>query len=247
MGELGINKIIGALLATALGIMALIELPNLVIGSSGHHGGDHGEALTLSESMCQKFAYCVDIPEAAGGASAVVAEVFDLGAALMTADLARGARVYSGQCVSCHTIDAGGSNGTGPNLHNIVGASKAHLPNFNYSAVLNNMDGEWTYEALDAWLLNPAAYARGTSMSFAGIRRDADRAAVIAYLAENSINPPPFPAPLEARIPDTEDVVTVPGEALEPDEAAATELGDEIVADSAQAPPEVTEEVTPEE
>ncbi len=245
MGELGINKILAALLATGLGIMALMELPNFVIGSSGHHGGDHGEAMTLSESMCQKFAYCVDIPEAAG-TGAVVAEVFDLGAALMTADLARGARVYSGQCVSCHTIEAGGANGTGPNLHNLVGASKAHLDNFNYSAVLNNMGGEWTYEALDAWLLNPAAYARGTSMSFAGIRRDADRAAVIAYLAENSINPPPFPEPLEARIPDTEDVVTVPAEGLEPDEPPAAELSDEIVVDAPQAP-EAIEEVSPEE
>ena len=32
MGELGLNKIFGALLATALGLMALMQLPGLVFG-----------------------------------------------------------------------------------------------------------------------------------------------------------------------------------------------------------------------
>ena len=63
---------------------------------------------------------------------------------------------------------------------------------------MNNAEGTWTYENLDEWIKNPAAYLRGTSMSFAGIRRDNDRAAVIAYLAANTANPPAFPEPLPA-------------------------------------------------
>ena len=195
MGELGLNKIIGALLATALAMMALIELPKIVFSSAGGYPGAEQPA-TLTERMCGKFSYCIEIAEAAGAGAGAVAEVFDLGAALISADLARGERIYAGQCATCHTIAPGGANGTGPNLYDTVGASKGHIPGFNYSAALLNAQGDWSYENLDAWLNNPASYIRGTSMSFAGVRRDADRAAVIAYLAANTANPPAFPAPL---------------------------------------------------
>lgn len=242
MGELGLNKIFGALLATALGMMALMELPKIVFGgSSGYYTRDEG--MSLTERMCSRFAYCIEIAEAAGDGAAAVAEVFDLGAALANADLARGERVYAGQCATCHTINEGGANGTGPNLFDTVGASKAHIPGFNYSAALANMEGEWTYENLDDWLRNPASYLRGTSMSFAGIRRDADRAAVIAYLAANTANPPPFPEPLPAEEAPAEEGengiegVTEDGEAVEED-AIEGEGDPEIVEAPPQAPVE---------
>ena len=268
MGELGLNKIIGALLATALAMMALIELPNIVFSSSGGHYGDE-EPATMTERMCGQFSYCIEIAEAAGAGADAVAEVFDLGAALLNADLARGERVYAGQCATCHTVAQGGANGTGPNLYDTVGASKAHIAGFNYSAALSNAEGDWTYENLDAWLTNPAAYIRGTSMSFAGIRRDPDRAAVIAYLAANTANPPPFPAPLatpedmpqEEGLPrDTDETMPMEGVTVE-DEGAegAAETGSETEAETApeapveEAPapaetaPEPAEEAPPEE
>ncbi|MAN44916.1 MAG: cytochrome c family protein [Alphaproteobacteria bacterium] len=199
MGELGLNKIFGALLATALGLFALHELSNVVFshGSEGGHGEEHAEATSMSEQMCAKFAYCVDVADA-GGSGGEEEEVFDLGLLLANADVSRGERTFKGQCTTCHTIEAGGANGTGPNLHNVVGAEKAHHAGFNYSAALSGMDGTWTYENLNEWLTNPSSYARGTSMSFAGLRRDADRINVIAYLASNTENPPPFPEPLPA-------------------------------------------------
>lgn len=249
MGELGLNKIFGALLATALGMMALMELPKIVFGGGGHHGG-HAEAASLTEQMCQQFHYCIEIAEAAGTGAAVV-EVFDLGAALVAADLTRGERVFASQCATCHTIAAGGANGTGPNLYNTVGADKAHIAGFNYSAALANADGVWTYENLDEWLKNPASYLRGTSMSFAGVRRDPDRAAVIAYLVAYTDNPPPFPAPLEAASDeageegDTEAVPAEGEEDAEGEEAATEEA--EAPAEPAPAPVEAPVEETPEE
>jgi len=253
MGELGLNKIIGALLATALAMMALIELPKIVFGGSSGHYGHEEQPTTLTERMCGKFSYCIEIAEAAGAGAAAVAEVFDLGAALASADLARGERVYAGQCATCHTIAQGGANGTGPNLYDTVGASKGHIPGFNYSAALLNAEGDWSYENLDAWLNNPASYIRGTSMSFAGIRRDADRAAVIAFLAANTANPPPFPAPLatdEGLPEDGEggiEGVTEDGEAIVDGEAIEGAGDPEIVVAPPQAPPEEAQaEDTPE-
>ncbi|PKP81028.1 MAG: cytochrome c family protein [Alphaproteobacteria bacterium HGW-Alphaproteobacteria-18] len=216
MGELGLNKIIGAVLATALGIMFLMQLPSIVFASgAGHHGDEHGEAASLSEQMCQKFHYCVEVAEAAGAGAAAVVEVFDLGAALASADLSRGERLFASQCATCHTINAGGANGTGPNLHNTVGADKAHIPGFAYSGALTNAEGTWTYENLDGWLNNPAGYLRGTSMSFAGIRRDTDRAAVIAYLAANTENAPAFPEPLPVAEEGDIDAVPSDGELID--------------------------------
>ncbi|MBY9065381.1 cytochrome c family protein [Hyphomonas sp. WL0036] len=254
MGELGLNKIIGALLATALGIMLLMQLPNVVFASSagGHHGDEHGEAASMSEQMCQKFHYCVEIAESAG--PAVVEEVFDLGAALASADLSRGERLFASQCSTCHTINAGGANGTGPNLHNVVGANKAHLAGFAYSGAMANAGTSWTYENLDSWIKNPGAYLRGTSMSFAGIRRDSDRAAVIAYLAANTENAPAFPEPLpaadeatdEAAVPAEGEVVE--GEAAPAEDAAVPAEGEAApAAEEGAAPAEAPAEEAPTE
>jgi len=221
MGELGLNKILGALLATALGLFGLKTLSDVVFAHGGEgHGEEHAEATSLSEQMCEKFAYCVEV--AGGGAAAAEEEeVFDLGALLAAADISRGERTFKGQCTTCHTIEEGGANGTGPNLHGVVGAAKHHLADFNYSAAMTDLGGTWTYEDLNHWLENPSSFARGTSMSFAGLRKDPDRINVIAYLAANTPDAPPFPAPLPV--------------AGEDDGAAAAEEGAEAPAEGEEA------------
>ena len=240
MGELGLNKILGALLATALGLFGLHELSAIVFShaSEGHHGDEHHEPQSMTEQMCGKFAYCVEI---AGGGSAAVEEeeVYDLGLLLANADMSRGERVFKGQCTTCHTIESGGANGTGPNLYNVIGADKGAHDGFSYSAALLGVGGSWTYENMDAWLMNPSSYARGTSMSFAGIRRDADRASVIAYLTSFTDNAPDFPAPLDAVEDAAEEAVEAAGEALEDAVEgtvdAATDAGEAMVEDASEA------------
>ncbi len=214
MGNLGLNKIAGAVLATSLGLIGLHKVSNIVFaeGGDGHHGDDHHEE-TMSEQMCSKFAYCVEITDSGHGGD-VVEEVFDLGLLLASADASKGARVFKGQCSTCHTIESGGASGTGPNLYGIVGAGKAAVAGFGYSAALTEVGGNWSYDDLNAWLENPASYARGTSMSFAGLRKDPDRMNLIAYLAENTADAPAFPAPLPA-------VEAAPAEAAPADDAHA--------------------------
>lgn len=248
MGELGLNKIMGALLATALGLFGLKTLSDVVFAHGGEgHGEEHAEATSLSEQMCEKFAYCVEV--AGGGAAAAEEEeVFDLGALLAAADISRGERTFKGQCTTCHTIEEGGANGTGPNLHGVVGADKHHHADFNYSAALTEVGGTWTYEDLNHWLENPSSFARGTSMSFAGLRKDPDRINVIAYLASQSPDAPPFPAPLPAAGEDdgaaaAEEGAEAPAEG---EEAAATPVEDavEAVQDAADATMETVTDVT---
>jgi cytochrome c len=247
MGELGVNKILAALLATVLGLMALHQLSGIVFGHGADeapHGEDHAEATSMREQMCAKYAYCVQVADS-GAASAPVEEVFDLGAALASADASKGERTFKAQCATCHNVADGGANGTGPNLHGVVGAAKAVHPGFAYSAVLSGIGGDWTYQELDPWLNNPSAYARGTSMSFAGLRRDSDRVNVIAYLAAISPNAPALPAPLAAA---SNEATPAEGEAARAEGEAGAAMdaveGDAPVETAPDAPADVAPEAT---
>ena len=103
-----------------------------------------------------------------------------------------GKRVYN-KCKSCHTIEEGGRNGTGPNLWDTVGNVKGHIEGFNYSSALLEKGGRWTYENLDAWLKSPRTYIPGNRMAYGGLRDAQERADVILYMREFTPNPPPLP------------------------------------------------------
>lgn len=193
MGELGLNKIFGALLAVALVIMGLREVSSIVFGG-GHHAHHEYESLNAWAESNFK-GYRVNIAETGGGGT-VIEEIYDLGALLLGADLARGERSFKAKCASCHTLEQGGPNGTGPNLYATLGSAKQSHDGFNYSGALGNTEGDWSWERMDAWLENPSSYARGTSMAFAGLKRDDERASVLAYLASYSPDAPAPPEPL---------------------------------------------------
>lgn len=269
MGELGLNKIFGALLAVGLVILGLKEVSYIVFGGGHHHHKEHESLNAWAEYNFKGFR--VDIAEVGGGGE-VVEEIYDLGALILGADLARGERSFKAKCASCHTIDQGGSNGTGPNLYATMGAAKQSRSGFSYSGALASTEGDWSWERMDAWLENPSSYARGTSMAFAGLKRDDERAAILAYLASYSPDAPEPPAPLPAvtaegdaeeaagDLAETDETVIesadpTPAEAVEETaveaeaaadeaiEAAATE-GTEAIADAAVAAEEVVEAVT---
>ena len=98
---------------------------------------------------------------------------------------AMGEQVFK-RCVACHTIDPGGRNGIGPNLHGVVGRAVASHSGFSYSGAMKAHGGVWDDAALDAYLKQPMKAVPGTRMAFAGIPDDADRKALILYLDEQS-------------------------------------------------------------
>ncbi|MGH6695974.1 c-type cytochrome [Sphingopyxis sp.] len=98
---------------------------------------------------------------------------------------AMGEQVFR-RCVACHTVDKGGANGIGPNLHGVVGRGVAAHPVFAYSGAMKAKGGVWDDAALDAYLKQPMMAVPGTRMAFAGIPDEADRKALILYLEEQS-------------------------------------------------------------
>lgn len=249
MGELGFNKIFGAFLAVALTVMGLRELSAMVFhGDGGHHYGE--EYASANEWAEKNFAYRVNIAEAGGGGGEVIEEVYDLGLLLASADASRGERSFKAKCASCHSIEEGGANGTGPNLYDAMGGAKQHVASFNYSGALDATEGDWSWERMDAWLENPSRYARGTSMAFAGLKRDDERANVLAYLAQYSTKTQPMPEPLPAVTEEADaegvtetaagDEATVDGAVMEADTAGdivegATEAAEDAATEAEAA------------
>ncbi|MGK7861266.1 c-type cytochrome [Falsiroseomonas sp. E2-1-a4] len=101
-------------------------------------------------------------------------------------DAAAGQRVFN-QCRACHTINEGGRNGVGPNLHGVVGRAAGSIEGFRYSAAMREWSPgkSWTEENLRAYLADPKALVPRGSMSFAGLRNPQQITDVIAYLKAN--------------------------------------------------------------
>ncbi len=116
-------------------------------------------------------------------------------ARLAAADPAKGEATFA-KCKSCHTIDAGGANGIGPNLHAVMGEGVGvGVGGYAFSEDLKKVGGKWDWTKMDAWLKSPKAMAAGTKMTFAGLSDGAERANVIAYLNTQGSNLPLPAAP----------------------------------------------------
>ena len=201
-----VNKILGAVLGTALLIIAI---------------GRISEAVYEIPEVKQA-AFPVDLPEgAAGGGEQVAAAKTDLGTLLAAADPAKGERIARAKCTACHTLDKGQTAATGPNLYGIVGGKMGHMGDaFNYSSAMKKMmasNDTWTYENLWEFLGNPKAFMPGTAMTFVGLPKETERADVIAWLHSNADSQVPFPAPQAAA---AEPAAGAPGET--PSETSAT-------------------------
>ncbi len=110
---------------------------------------------------------------------------------LAAADPARGKKVFR-KCAACHTAEKGGRKKIGPNLWGIVGGPVGAREGFRYSKAMSAFGGNWTPKRLDAYLAKPRAVVKGGSMSFAGLKRDRDRADVIAFLNGMGDSPAAF-------------------------------------------------------
>ena len=112
---------------------------------------------------------------------------------LAAADVAEGEKIFR-KCKACHTVEKDGKSRSGPNLYDIVGGPVAAREGFKYSGALSEYGGEWSPERLDAFLEKPKDEVKGTRMSFPGLKKPEDRAALIAYLASHSEEPMGFGA-----------------------------------------------------
>lgn len=226
MDELGFNKIAGAILATALGVMVLREVPHFFM---------HTDAPETP-------VYSVGAIDLGAGEEEAIDLPFPQQSWVDAMNADDGAQVFK-KCQSCHNVESGGANGTGPGLYGVVGNPAGSHPGFNYSSAMSSVGYNWTYEELDAFLTKPAAHISGTKMAFIGLKKEEDRAAVIEYLRVNDSSPEPRPEAVAAPEPEeptdmAEDMSAEGAEAegaeAENSEAAVTDESGETVESSTE-------------
>ncbi|MDV7270327.1 cytochrome c family protein [Thioclava sp. A2] len=100
---------------------------------------------------------------------------------LTQASAANGAQIFDRKCSTCH--DVTGQTVSGPPLNGVVGRKVASVEGFPYSDAMRGLDGAWTPALLDSYLVKPRRMLPGTAMSFGGLKKDTDRADLIAWLS----------------------------------------------------------------
>ncbi|MCK6371574.1 MAG: cytochrome c family protein [Gammaproteobacteria bacterium] len=105
---------------------------------------------------------------------------------IAAADLKKGKTLFL-QCRACHSLKPESEPGKiGPTLYGVVGRPAASVAGFEYSDAVKNSGKTWTVEEIDHWLEKPSEYLPGNKMVFLGLKKPEERAAVIAYIQQES-------------------------------------------------------------
>ena len=145
MDSFELNKIIGAVLMTALIVIGINKLSDVIFHVKKPEQSAYkveGVELALSTKSTTEVKEIVQID---------IKEILAMG------DLAHGEKVFK-KCSACHIIAKGGKNKIGPALYGIVGKASAVSEGYSYSKAMKAYGKNWGYEELNAYLLKPQAY-----------------------------------------------------------------------------------------
>jgi len=179
MDSFELNKIIAAVLLVALLVIVLGKIADGVFYVKKPK--NPGYQVELENQLISGTSQAVE-----------TVEKIDIAAIMTLGDIASGEKIFK-KCVACHSIKKGGRNKIGPALYNVVGRAVGGVNDYKYSKALASYGKDWTFEELNGFLTKPSSYLKGTKMSYAGLRKEKDRASVIKYLNQNSESPKLLP------------------------------------------------------
>ena len=174
MDSFEINKIIAAVLLVALLVIGIYKVSNVI----------------FHVDKPKTPGYAVEVEQVAS--ETAVEEKINIAHLMAMGDVTSGKKIFK-KCAACHSIAKSGANKIGPALYNVVGRKVGEVSDYKYSSALANYGKEWSFEELNGYLTKPAKHIKGTKMTFAGLKKETDRASIIKYLNQNSDNPLPLP------------------------------------------------------
>ncbi len=98
-------------------------------------------------------------------------------------DLAAGEQSFR-KCLPCHSVGEDARNKVGPVLNGLEGRKSGTIPEYSYSEANKKAEITWSEASFKDYIQNPMAKVPGTKMAFAGIKNDAEIAALWGYLAQ---------------------------------------------------------------
>lgn len=107
-------------------------------------------------------------------------------AASAEGDPGNGEKVFK-KCQQCHTIEAGKK--IGPSLAGVIGRQAGTVDGYKYSKSMiefGEIGHRWDAALLNEYLTKPRDLVKKTKMTFPGLKKEQDRADVIAYLMQFS-------------------------------------------------------------
>ena len=179
MDSFELNKIIAAILMVALLVIGLGKIADGVFHvkkpkTPGYQIKVENQSTSSTSQVAKKV------------------KKIDITAVMALGDITSGEKIFK-KCAACHSINKGGKNKIGPALYNVVGRAVGGVDDYKYSKALASYGKEWTFDELNGFLTKPSSYLKGTKMSYAGLRKEKDRASVIKYLNQNSDSPKLLP------------------------------------------------------
>ena len=181
MDSFEINKIIAAILLTALIVIGIGKFTDILF---------HVEK--PKESAYKIEGLEVATAQSSSNTEKKVQKQVNISELLALGDKVHGEKVFK-KCSACHMIVSGGKNMIGPNLWGVIGRTAGSVTDYKYSKAMVAYGKQWSFEEMNAYLIKPQAYIKGTKMAFAGLRKEKDRASVILYMNSKSSSPKPLP------------------------------------------------------
>ena len=178
MDSFEFNKIAAAVLVTALLFIGIKEIGNFVY------------KVDKPKKSAYKIEGVADNTNATNEKVKIEEKLASIKPLLASASIESGAKVFK-KCAACHSIDKGGTNKIGPALWGVVNRKIGGVQGFKYSTAMAKYGKNWSFEELNGFLHKPMKYIKGTKMGFIGLKKDKDRANVIAYMNSKSDTPVP--------------------------------------------------------